>query len=257
MNELTNYSHAQVNHDAVMYLQEAQVFHIGTQKDADYASEQLKKIALLAKKVDAQRRATVDPLNAKIKQINSDFKKPAEFLAESKALFGSAVAKFFQIQERQAQLAIKKAEEERAALERIEQQKIRDLQEAEAKQQQIAKQAEQSSDPLLQDHALEQVEQIQNQIQSSEIAAAAIIPVVTHAPAQKIAGVVRQQRRSANVVDLTQLCTAVANGLAPVKSILPDMKFLNKQAIAFGQIDGERLYPGVTTIVKTVISTRA
>jgi hypothetical protein len=79
-----------------------------------------------------------------------------------------------------------------------------------------------------------------------------VLPTAPAAVAVKVAGTY-MERWTAQVVDLKALCKAVANGTAPTEAIMPNMTFLNRQAISYKgnlQIAGVKPVKTTTAVVR-------
>lgn len=103
-------------------------YDITTAEINQYASEDLKNIKTLQKRLEDQRDSEVRPLNTKVKEINEEYRAPKDWLAEAESILKSKILGWTTEQQRLA------AEEQRKADAAARQERARLEAEARAKQ---------------------------------------------------------------------------------------------------------------------------
>lgn len=205
-------------------LAEAKDFKVTTVQQSELAAIELKRVSDMERRIEETRKALKKPILEAGKAIDAFFAKPIESLSAAKSALKRAILAFDQEQER-----IRREEE--ARLRKIQQEE----QERLAKE---AEEAEQSGDHAAAEAIIQQ--------------AADLPPAVVHMPeAPKVAGVKKQTRWSAELVDIKALCAAVASGQVPAIAVEANMKFLNQQAVSLHEAFN---IPGAKAVSREVLA---
>lgn len=235
---------------------------IDSQESYELAADELKAIKTKAKSLEEQRKTIVDPLNKATKAINDLFRNPAQFLVEAEKIIKTKMIKYTEIQERIAEEARRKAEEQQ----RIERARLAaEAAEREEKARQEAerlaieaKQAEAEGDVGKAAEAAAKAEMVvasavQETIALESTAAAMTVPVVA-APigASGISKV--KVTHKARVVDKAKFLAFVATRPEMLEMIDVNESKLNAMARA---LKASMVYPGIEVYEDKTIAARA
>jgi len=191
--------------DASNVLAQAQQAKVSTPQEYELAALELKRIADLERKVEAERKKMKEPVLAAGKAIDAFFSKPLEALADAKSMHKRAILTYQQDQER-----IRREEEARV------QKAQKEEQERLARE---AEEAEKAGDTVTANAIIEQ-------------AAAMPAAIVPSAPLPSVRGVTKRVTWGAELVSLKELCRAVADGRVPEVAVQANMTFLRQQAVS-------------------------
>lgn len=235
----------------------------------EIASDELKNIKGLQKKVEEQRTTITGPLNQAVKAVNDLFRAPKEFLEQAETSVKRSMIGWTTEQERLAAEARREAErlaaierERLAAIEREQQARAQAAEEAAQAAQRAAQAAIAAGDKAAADAAqaearaqTELAEAAQANAQEAAMTAEIITLTPTVQAPAKVVGISGRMTYSAEIVDLMALIKAVAAGTAPIQCVVADEKFLGAQARAFKKTG--LLYPGVNAVAERGIAARA
>jgi hypothetical protein len=211
--------------DAERTLEVVKDYQIQNAEDYASAGEQLTAIKTKAKELEGQRKAITAPLDAAKRQVMDLFRAPLQFLTDAEGVIKRSMADFQRAEEARAR------EEQRKAEER-----------ARKEQERLARRAEKAAEKGQADKA----EELQAQSQAVQAPIAQF-----HKP--KAQGVSIRQNWKAEVIDLTALARAVADGKVPARMIQANQQELNKLAKA---LQADMDVPGVRAIAEDVVSAR-
>ena len=192
------------------------------------AAGELAKIKAVAKKIDADRKELTKPLDDEKAKVMDYVRPYTTALGNAELAFKNALLAYEQEQTRRRELA-----------EAEEAERLRKQQEALAKR---AEKAEASGHE-------EKAETLREQAAT----AVYVAPAPIAAP-PKVSGLSSRKTYSAEVTNLMDLVKAVAEGRAPLKYLVADMKVLNTIA---GALKNDFDVPGVKLVISASLSSRA
>jgi len=208
------------------WLETARTYKVSSPEMALAAGEDLKQVKALAREIEEKRTAITSPINRALKEINALFKPAQEWLAEAERLLKSALLGFQAEQDRIAQEAQAKADEEaRKERERLEHQAAK----AEAK------------------GKIEKAEGFREQAQAQTA------PIISSA-APKLSGIATRETWKAEIIDKMAFVRHVVTARPDlIALILIDQTGLNAQARSLK--DALDL-PGVKAVKETILAAR-
>lgn len=223
----------------------------------EVAAEDLKAVKALQHEVEEQRTAITRPLNQAVRAINELFRAPKDYLDSAERHLKRAILQYTSAREQaaqQARLAAEaavRAERERLEAQRREQERLaREAQVQAELARQRAEEAAEAGDDDAAVRARKQAERLSGCAEQALLEAAAVAQsaeVVTFAPAvvpaAKLSGISGRVAYTAEVVDLSALVRAVAEGRAPAECVQANEKFLAAQARALRRTG--TIFPGV------------
>jgi len=215
----------QVTNDALAMYDQHKDMTI-TAESFEVGGQVLVAVKSMRKKVKDVYRPILDSINRHKAEVMAEYKK---YDTPLDSLEGQLKNK----------IAVCLAEQEKVRREEEAQLQEQARKDAEAQQEAEAKKLEALGEANAAEHVREQ-----------EV----IVAPVTVDNAPKASGVSTSQKWHAEVVSLRDLLIAVLDGVAPEACIEPNMKLLNKQAVA---LKNQLNYPGVKAVPETVVSARS
>jgi membrane protein involved in colicin uptake len=224
------------------------------------ATDFVRDIKELGRRIEAERLKITKPLNEAIKGVNDLFRHPKEVLDEAERKVKSAILAYQQEQKRIADEAARKALQERLAAEAA----ARKAQE-EAEAARRAAQAELAAAQAAQDEAAKAraiAEAAKAEAAAAQAEREAILnELIVEVPAQivqphKAEGTTTRQTFKASVSDLRALCKAIGEGRAPLEAVEPNMPYLNTQARFAKKESGTYIYDGVQSVAVVSLAVR-
>lgn len=207
------------------------------------AADQVKLVKTLYKAIDSKRKELTAPLDTLKKQWMDFFRPALDSLEQAEKILKNAMLAYDRKKEDERKDAEKKAREaaeaERIRLRKIAEEKekaeraAREEMARKEREAQNARNAKERAELLAQAEVMRAAAEAADlEAAAAEIAATMVPTPVVIAQPVKVAGVSTRSVWTAEVYDLPALIAAVAAGAAPPAALLPDMKVLNKMAVA-------------------------
>lgn len=208
-------------------LEYARGLHLDSKEEADIAVGDIKRIKAIAKAIDDRKKTLTAPARQIVAAANELFKTALDNLKEAEQHIKSAIADY----------------NNRAAAIQAQMQA-----EADAKAEALRLQMQVDAQKAIEDNPDDD-----NAAAMALMAAAQVMtaPVVEE---QKAAGAKMRKLYRAEVTNPMALIQAIAEGTVPLDAVTVNEAFLNKEATRLKKPDGEPIFPGVISTVKTSVA---